>query len=747
MSLNFVANPYSYYNNRNKTGPLFNGFIYVGIPDLDPTILANQKQVTAKQEDGTQVPIAQPIRTNSGGYAVDSAGNPVVLLVDGNYSIRVNDKNKNLALEQSNVNEGVPITIEDQPVLSVDNIEDLRLFEPDFDGQQISLLGISDQGLRGGVFYYDQSDTSSLDDSFSIVVTTLGKRWKRSNAGIIANTASELRLQEPSLGGEQINLLGNDLPGVGGGVFRYDESDTTTPDNGYSVFVTPSGKRWKRGNSIQSSISSQDFGTFTDLGIVANIALSENNFEIPKGASSLETPISLEGKKTISGVANNGSGSVVVLSGDNKFLQTISTPTTRHSISKIQVNGDNQTSSATIELKQAFLYQFDEIWLKSCFRGVTIEDSDSVVFNGLRIMETSKDYAVEVDDGCTNIIFNYSNFETGNEGFVNGGKLKINSTDLRVSTVDLNSCQFERSGAEVVNGTLRMIGGKIGGFSTIEMFPGSQDCVIDSTFSLGAGAVDIGFNNTIKNAYSKNMNTPEHKWPTPIAAAAGTTATYGAAGEEWLLLASTQAKQNSAVTGDTMTFKDGAITLATSPPFNLFAQGVSIGLENRPTYSFMSAVKTSTNPITVDQTSSLSMLVGVRGAKILNANATFDAGTSTGWTTVDASFSPSGSDVIVTPSNETWGIFQTLSGLLTIGKKYIAVVKYSGVGNIVLGGAWDGSPGERKLIGETITDPYGDGDDIQMLSFEFSGQSGNLSFGSVSSSSPVTFRYMAIIEA
>ena len=185
MSLNFVANPYSYYNNRNKTGPLFNGFIYVGIPDLDPTIIANQKQVTAKQEDGTQVPIAQPIRTNSGGYAVDSAGNPVVLLVDGNYSIRVNDKNGQLALEQSDVNEGTPITINDQPVLSVDNIEDLGLFEPEFDGQQISLLGHTLPGIGGGTFYFDESDTTSPDNNGTIIVTTGGARWKRESKGVI----------------------------------------------------------------------------------------------------------------------------------------------------------------------------------------------------------------------------------------------------------------------------------------------------------------------------------------------------------------------------------------------------------------------------------------------------------------------------------------------------------------------------------------------------------------------------------
>lgn len=195
MALNFVGNPYSYYNNRNKTGPLFNGFIYVGEPDLDPTIGANQKAVTAKQEDGTQVPIAQPIRTNSGGYAVDISGNPVVLLVDGNYSIRVNDKQGGLALEQSDVNDGVPLTAEDllsnggtileteNGLASIDTIALLRDFEPVQDGQQINLLGHTLAGIGGGEFYFDESDTTSADNNGTIIVTTGGKRWKRTLIG------------------------------------------------------------------------------------------------------------------------------------------------------------------------------------------------------------------------------------------------------------------------------------------------------------------------------------------------------------------------------------------------------------------------------------------------------------------------------------------------------------------------------------------------------------------------------------
>lgn len=47
-----------------------NGRIYIGKIDTDPTIPENQIQVYLENEDGTHVPIAQPIIINSGGYPV-----------------------------------------------------------------------------------------------------------------------------------------------------------------------------------------------------------------------------------------------------------------------------------------------------------------------------------------------------------------------------------------------------------------------------------------------------------------------------------------------------------------------------------------------------------------------------------------------------------------------------------------------------------------------------------------------------
>ena len=111
MATNVVVNPYEYFNDPNVGRPIFNGNIYVGIVDLDPEIPANQKQVTARQEDGTEVMISQPVKTNSGGNPTYN-GSPIVLLVDGSYSIKVLDKQGNQEFYQANVTKGVPLTYE-----------------------------------------------------------------------------------------------------------------------------------------------------------------------------------------------------------------------------------------------------------------------------------------------------------------------------------------------------------------------------------------------------------------------------------------------------------------------------------------------------------------------------------------------------------------------------------------------------------------------------------------------------------
>lgn len=80
-----------YFPSPTVGKPVSSGYIYIGTVDLDPEIVANRKQVYALQEDTTVVAIPQPIRTGAGGVPTYNNAT-VTLLVDGNYSMKVMDK-------------------------------------------------------------------------------------------------------------------------------------------------------------------------------------------------------------------------------------------------------------------------------------------------------------------------------------------------------------------------------------------------------------------------------------------------------------------------------------------------------------------------------------------------------------------------------------------------------------------------------------------------------------------------------
>lgn len=114
MSLNIVEIPYPYFPDFNRGRPLYNASIYVGVVDTDPENIINQKQVTVRQEDGTEIPVPQPILTSSGGVPIYNGG-PVAILVDGSYSIKVLDNQGNQEYYSPDVTKGIPITEENIP--------------------------------------------------------------------------------------------------------------------------------------------------------------------------------------------------------------------------------------------------------------------------------------------------------------------------------------------------------------------------------------------------------------------------------------------------------------------------------------------------------------------------------------------------------------------------------------------------------------------------------------------------------
>ena len=72
--------PYPYFANPSKGVPLANGYIYIGLPDLDPTIPANQ--VTVFSQDVTFVVVGVSggvrIRAPQGAHKLDQIATIVV---------------------------------------------------------------------------------------------------------------------------------------------------------------------------------------------------------------------------------------------------------------------------------------------------------------------------------------------------------------------------------------------------------------------------------------------------------------------------------------------------------------------------------------------------------------------------------------------------------------------------------------------------------------------------------------------
>ena len=89
MSDILVTSPYHPFTLPTQFKAVFNGYIYCGTVDaVDPSV--SQAQVYLVNESGDKVPVAQPLRTNAGGFLVYS-GQPAKFVTDSNHSLLVRD--------------------------------------------------------------------------------------------------------------------------------------------------------------------------------------------------------------------------------------------------------------------------------------------------------------------------------------------------------------------------------------------------------------------------------------------------------------------------------------------------------------------------------------------------------------------------------------------------------------------------------------------------------------------------------
>lgn len=219
-------NPYGVYNDLQGR-PLNNGKIYIGLPNQDP------KQYPAQVfwDAALTIPAAQPLRT-VGGYVARN-GSPAKIYINGNYSLKVVDKN------------------------------DLQIFYvPDYylvGSAAVATIGI----LEGGY-------TASLPDYAALRNFTAGNNSVYINGYNASSSPSGIS-----------------------GQFTYDPTDTTSADNGGTIIVSTNGKRWKRQYETDVNVTwfGATAGVSTDQSPAFLSALSIGEVVVPKGVWSVDLTI------------------------------------------------------------------------------------------------------------------------------------------------------------------------------------------------------------------------------------------------------------------------------------------------------------------------------------------------------------------------------------------------------------------------------------------------------------------------
>lgn len=146
---------------------------------------------TAMATDSTGATLLDKCELNTEGYPKNGSNAVFIPHIDRRYKIALfrnatDADNNNLNNAVWPVDNLSPFKTDDSVIQTqIDTIALLRSFEPTTDGQQVSLLGHTLPGLGAGEFYFDESDTTSADNNGTIIVTTGGKRWRRSDISII----------------------------------------------------------------------------------------------------------------------------------------------------------------------------------------------------------------------------------------------------------------------------------------------------------------------------------------------------------------------------------------------------------------------------------------------------------------------------------------------------------------------------------------------------------------------------------
>ena len=252
---------------------------------------------TSMATDSTGGTLLDKCKINSLGYPVNGSDDVFIPHIDQDYKLvlytNATDADNNATGSAAWVVDG--LTFSEAPVTAVATLSEEQTAVSDgqalFTFTTISYtpgaknLGVYRNGARLPLSAYTETSTVSITinateatsvttgDEFEFIVnerdvdtaTTPSSNVTYTPAGTNASALSiatyldkrvlddvaALRAYEPVVDEEQVFILGHTVRGKGGGKLWHDASDSTTADNGVTVFVTPGGARWKRPIDIE----------------------------------------------------------------------------------------------------------------------------------------------------------------------------------------------------------------------------------------------------------------------------------------------------------------------------------------------------------------------------------------------------------------------------------------------------------------------------------------------------------------
>lgn len=170
-----VTSPFRPFTLPNQFKAVFNGYIYCGTVDaVDPSV--SQVQVYLVNESGDKVPVAQPLRTNAGGFLVYN-GQPAKFVTSSNHSLLVRDSLGNQVWYEPDMASADPETLRDDIydnfTREFDSVADMVAATDLKVGQKVRWLGYysaHDGGGNSGIVI----SGPLIDDGGSVFVTSNG---------------------------------------------------------------------------------------------------------------------------------------------------------------------------------------------------------------------------------------------------------------------------------------------------------------------------------------------------------------------------------------------------------------------------------------------------------------------------------------------------------------------------------------------------------------------------------------------